>query len=195
MFQDRAVAAPEQIKKLIESKKILQASSHWFLAAGSYVGFSMLWLAAFIAGIGKKADSEKEIKYGVTLGALGFSLAVTLMTLALMFATELVGGSNIPNLLLARHIHPLFAHIFSVIIMLGIFTTAVPLMWSVVARFFKEGTGTFKIAAAALTTIGAIIGLALDFGRLVNIVYVIDGYIGFLLLFIMIIQSIRRKKI
>lgn len=67
------------------------------------------------------------------------------MSLRLLFAIDIVGGSNIPNLLLAKSIHPWLANVFSIVIMLGIYTTSVPLMWSVVARFFEEGTSKFRL--------------------------------------------------
>lgn len=184
------------IEQAVADGTVLRASTNWLLAAGSYVGFCMLWLAAFLAGVGKDtAKSEKEATMGAVIGVAGFSAAVILMSLALIFSFDITGGSAIPNLLLASQFHPLFANVFSVIIMLGIFTTSVPLMWSVVARFFKEGTSQFKIATVVLVVIGAIIGLVLKFDKLVNIVYVLNGYVGIILLVLMIIKSVRTKRI
>lgn len=46
------------------------------MAALSYIGFCMLWLAAFMAGMGKNANSEKEGSLGAIGGALGFSCGI-----------------------------------------------------------------------------------------------------------------------
>ena len=51
---------------------LMKAGTNWFTSACSYVGFSMLWLAAFLAALGKKANSGKEAIMGTTLGAIGF---------------------------------------------------------------------------------------------------------------------------
>lgn len=195
MNLDGAKEGPEITKQLVESKTIKVASTNWLLAAGSYVGFCMLWLAAFLGGVGSGANSEKEGKIGAFGGAAGFSLAVILMSLGLLFNIGDVGGSQIPNLLLAGKIHPLLADIFSIIILLGIYTTSVPLLWSVISRFAKENTIKFRVLTVVFGIIGVVIGLIIKFDQLVNVIYVLNGYIGLILLFIMIFRSIQWKRI
>ena len=195
MNLEGAITGPDIVKKMVENNEIKVASTNWLLAAGSYVGFCMLWLAAFLGGIGAKANSDREGKLGAFAGAVGFSIAVILMSLALLFNIEYVGGSQIPNLLLAAKIHPLLANVFSVIILLGIYTTSVPLLWSVISKFAKENTPKFKILTIGLGIVGSVIGLMIKFDQLVNIVYVLNGYVGLILLFIMIFRSIQWKKI
>ena len=63
------------------------------------------------------------------------------------------------------------------------------------ARFSKEKTLRFRILTLVLGIIGGIIGALLDFDVLVNYVYVINGYVGMLLLGIMIVRSIQWKRI
>ena len=117
------------------------------------------------------------------------------MSLGILLAVQTVKGSQIPTLLLAGEIHPLLATVFSIIIFLGIYTTSVPLLWSVVARFAKEKTQKFRMLTLVLGVIGGIIGALLDFDVLVNYIYVLNGYVGMLLLVIMIIRSIQWKRI
>ena len=89
----------------------------------------------------------------------------------------------------------MLANIFSIIILLGIYTTSVPLLWSVIARFAEEKTRRFKVLAILLGTVGSIIGLLLKFDSLVNIVYVLNGYIRLVLLIIIVVRSIQWKRI
>ena len=96
-------------------------------------------------------------------------------------------------MVLAGKIHPVLATIFSIFIMLGIFTTSVPLLWTVTGRFFDEGTKKYKLFTLIAGIVGAIIGLTLKFDSLVNIVYVVNGYIGMVLLAWMIIRSATGK--
>lgn len=173
--------------------EVLQASNHWFLAALSYVGFCMLWLAAFMAQTGKEAASQKEGKLGAFWGAMAFCGAVILLTLALMSCITDIAGTEIPSLILANRISPIFGNLYSFMMYAGIFTTAVPLLWVPIARFSEEGTNKFKILTVVLGVIGGIIGLKLKFSQLVNIIYVLNGYVGILLLGIMIFHTIRYK--
>lgn len=181
--------APEIIPNL----NLLKASSNWLYAAGSYVGFCMLWLAAFMASMGATANSKTEAALGAIFGSAAFSAAVIIVALGLIANIESVAGSQIPSLILASNIHPILADIFSLTVIAGIYTTAVPLLWTVSARVSDEKTSKFKVITILLAVVGAFIGLKIPFDRLVNIVYVINGYVGILLLVLMLIKSARTK--
>lgn len=184
----------EALKIFVEKKQINQASNFGFVASAlSYVGFCMLWLAAFCATVGKNSSNLKETKYGQILGAAGFSLATIIMAFAILLSINEVHSSQIPSLILASDINPLFANIFSIFIILGIYTTAVPLLWTVIARFFEENTKKFRLATLIIGILGMVIGLLLKFDILVKYVYVLNGYLGIILLFIMVVRAIMKK--
>lgn len=185
----------ELMKELVASGEVKVASTNWWLAALSYVGFCMLWLAAFLAQMGAGVNCDKEGKLGAALGSFGFSLACLIMSIAIICSIGVLKGSQIPSLILAGQIHPILATVFSIVVFLGIFTTAVPLLWTVVARFAEEKTNKFRILTIVFGLIGAFIGVVLRFDVLVNYVYVINGYVGMLLLAIMILRSIQWKRI
>lgn len=186
---DGLVRAPE----ILPTLELTKASTNWFFAACSYVGFCMLWLAGFLASIGGETESYDEAKNGAALGAIGFSVAVIIVALGLLACVEDVVGSQIPSLYLASNISPVLASIFSVIIVAGIFTTAVPLLWSVSARFTEDRSPKFRTLTVILALIGLVVGIWLPFDKLVNVVYVINGYVGIGLLLIMFAKSIRER--
>lgn len=181
------------MEKLVNSGEIKVASKNFFLAAGSYVGFNMIWLVAFLAEVGNKAKSLKDAEAGVFVGSTGFSVSIFIMSIAIILSIPDLYDSQIPVLVLAGKIHPVLATVFSIFIMLGIFTTSVPLLWTVTGRFFDEGTKKYKLFTLIAGIVGAIIGLTLKFDSLVNIVYVVNGYIGMVLLAWMIIRSATGK--
>lgn len=185
--------AAENLQEALDIGVMQVASNNFFLSAVSYVGFCLIWLAAFISGIGKGANSIKEGNRGMVLGAFGFSLACLVMTFAIYLSLDRVHDSQIPVLVLAGEIQPWLATVFSIVIFLGIYTTSVPLLWNVVARFTEEKTTKYRILTIALGTVGAFIGLAMDFSQLVNIVYVLNGYIGAVLMVIIIVRAIMRR--
>lgn len=172
--------------------QVKQVGNSWFSSACSYVGFCLLWLAAFLTAMGKGTNSKKEGFLGTTVGSIGFTLGCTTMMLGLLAYLPLVADSQIPALILAGRITPVLAVIFSVIIFAGIFTTAVPLLWQVSSRFTVEGSKNFKIATVICAVIGAVIALLLPFNSLVNIIYGINGYVGILLVLFIAVKEIRR---
>ncbi len=177
--------------EIIPQLNLMKASTNWLYAALSYVGFCMLWLAAFMSSMGASANSKKEAALGAVFGAAAFSAAVIIVSLGLLANIEKVAGSQIPSLIIASNIHPSVAVVYSLTVVAGIYTTAVPLLWTVSARIADEKTTKFKAVTAVLAAIGAVVGLKVPFDRLVNIVYVINGYVGILLLIIMVMKTVK----
>ncbi|MBB5830565.1 YkvI family membrane protein [Brachybacterium aquaticum] len=177
---------------LLPSLDVVQASTNWFMAGLSYVGFCMLWLAAFLTALGKTTRSTQEAAAGGISGGVVFSLACMIVGLGLLANIEAVAGTEIPMLVLANLVSPLLASVFSVIILAGIYTTAVPLLWTVANRFYDDGTKKFKYLALILAAVGTLIGLVLPFSQMVNLVYVINGYVGVILLALMLVRTITR---
>lgn len=181
--------------EILPKLKLLKASTNWFYAAASYVGFCMLWLAGFMTSMGSTSENKREVVLGASLGAVGFSVSLAIITLGILANIEQIAGTMVPTLVLARNISSTLALIFSFIVVAGIYTTSVPLLWQVVARFSEEKTNKFKILTVILATIGVFIGLKVPFDRLVNIIYVINGYVGIVLLLFMIVKTIRTRAL
>lgn len=172
--------------------ELTRASSNWVLSALSYVGFCMLWLAAFMAAMGATANSKKEAGFGGFTGSVLFALACIIVGLGLLANLEKVNGTQIPMLYLAENFSRALANGFSVIILAGIFTTAVPLLWTVTSRVFEDKSRNFKLLTIALAALGTVLGLLVPFSKMINIVYVINGYVGILLLVLMLYKTLRR---
>ncbi|MEG1837316.1 MAG: hypothetical protein RRZ70_05055 [Synergistaceae bacterium] len=171
--------------------EVMRAGTNWFTSACSYVGFCMLWLICFLGAMGKQANSKKEAVMGTSFGAAGFALGCVILMLGLLANIGIVAGTQIPSLMLVNKFSTYFATMFTVIIMLGIYTTAVPLLWQVSARFTEEKTQKFRIFTVILAAAGCFIGLELPFNKLVNIIYGINGYVGILLLVFIVLKDIR----
>ncbi|WP_434592733.1 YkvI family membrane protein [Brevibacterium sp. 1718] len=176
---------------ILPSLDVTQASSNWFLSGLSYVGFCMLWLAAFLAALGKTVKNRREATAGGFVGGIAFSLACMVVGLGLLANIGEVFDAEIPMLVLASSLGPWVGALISVMILAGIYTTAIPLLWTVSSRFFDDKTKKFKYVTIALAFLGTIIGLVLPFSQMVNIVYVINGYVGIVLLALMIVRTIR----
>lgn len=177
---------------LLPNLDVKQASTNWVFSALSYVGFCMLWLAAFLTALGRTAIKRKHAVAGGVLGGSLFALACMVVATGLLAHISRVAGTEIPMLVLARDIAPWVASGISLMILAGIYTTAIPLLWTVASRFYSDKSQKYKYLTIALAVLGCVIGLILPFSELVNIVYVINGYVGAILLVLMIIKVIKR---
>ncbi|WP_343956672.1 hypothetical protein [Yaniella flava] len=180
---------------MVDDLELQQASNHWAIAGLSYVGFCMLWLAAFLTALGRTVPTHREARAGGLAGGAIFSLACIIVGMGLLANIERIAGMQIPMLALANDIAPVVASLISVMILAGIYTTAIPLLWTVSSRFFPDGTRKYKFLTIGLALLGTVIGLWLPFDEMVNIVYVLNGYVGAVLLAIMVVVTLRRAII
>ncbi len=162
-------------------------------AAISYAGFCILWLAAYLASLGKKTTSEKEGICGTVCGAVFFTAGCTAMMLGLLAFLPELWDAAIPALVLTNRVGTWLSVIFSIIIFCGIYTAAVPLLWQVSSRFTGEGTVEFRGVTAVIAAAGTVIALFIPFQDLVNKIYGLSGYVGIILLVFIAVKEIRRR--
>jgi len=174
---------------------ITSSSSTWYLSVFNYLGFSILWAAPFLSTFGKTLNSQKEAVIGQIVGELLFSLTCLIVVIAMLTNITQMSETQIPTLALSVNISPVFGSIFTVIILLSIYSTAVPLLYLPTTRFVNEKTKKGKATITIMSLIGAIVALTLPFNQLVNFIYVINGYIGVPFLVFVFIKVIRRTMV
>lgn len=163
-----------------------------FLSGASYGGFVILWFAAFLAEIGVK-NKLKEVNIGMLLSTLFIFGAAAICCIALIGHIEVTAEADIPALILASEISPILAQVFAIVICAGIYTSAVPLLWTGVRKISNEGTNKYKTVTIGAGIIGCIIASFVPYKGLINILYGINGYLGFVLVFFMIIYDVKTR--
>mgnify|MGYP003306926360 FL=1 len=172
--------------------EILKASENWFFSAILYAVFSLPGLYGFLPLVGTTIKSNFEVK-GVSLfGPLLFIGAMTIVFLALLGNIQSVYNAEVPILVLATKVFPVYGSIFAVVIFLGIYTTVTPLMWTICRRFAVEHSVRFRLLAVTLTLICWFGGNLLPFGQLINLIYPSIGYIGLILMACLIYKDVSQ---
>lgn len=163
-----------------------------FAAGASYAGFVILWFATFLAELGAK-NRKTEISWGIVISAICIFAAAALCCIALISSIDQIALSDIPALVLAGNISPAFAQVFAVIVFLGIYTTSVPLLWTGVGRIAEEGTPRYRMFIVIAGVLGCAIACFLPYKDLVNVLYGLNGYLGFVLVAFMVVRDIRSR--
>ena len=177
---------------------MMNAGNTWLISGISYAGFVLPWFASFTAALGSQ-NSKKDLYHGIVWGAVAVCVAIVLISFAQIAnvntpdstGTMYVWNADIPNLILAERIWKPFSAIFAIVVFGGIYTTAVPLLYNPAARFAKEGTSQFKMLTIVLGLIGLVVGLFVPFRTLVNYIYVLNGYLGAVLIIFMVVKNVR----
>lgn len=174
----------------IKGMDIPHASPQWWLSGLLYAAYNVFGSIIFLTELGKDANSKKEAVIGGAAGGIVLMLGTLVMNIAFLSTIKETGTLAIPTLHLADGISPVIGVLFSIVLILGIFSTAAPMTWTVCDRIVKEGTAKSKIVAAVVVVL-AFIGGQLPFGTLVGIIYPYTGYLGILLFVCLAIYKIR----
>lgn len=180
------------MEALVADGTVAKVGSNPISAALSYSGFVIMWFAAFMSELGAK-NKLKEVNAGVVCSIIAIAAAAILCSIALICTANWSCVQPIPSLEMAMHIHPIFGVLFAIIVFCGIYTTSVPLLWTGITRITPEGTPKYKIMVVIGAVVGCLIACFVPYKGLVNFIYGTLGYVGFILVFFMVIYDIRTK--
>ena len=173
-------------------KSLTPAVPNLPLSTINYFGLCMISgiSMAFVLG-GSKTDSAQARMGGMLGGAL-VAILTGLVGVTLFLALEIVKDADIPMQTVLDSVHPAMGLAMSVIIFGMIFNTGMSLFYSA-ARRLSVTEGTFKRNLIVFTLAG--FGLSfLGFKKLMAILYPILGYLGLILILILIGAWIRERS-
>ena len=159
----------------------LKASGSWIISGILNPTAAAVLMVPFLAGMGTEASSKKEAIFGGGLGGFLFIFGAAAINFGILASLEKVYHLQAPALGMADIIYPGLGVFYSVIVVLGIFTTAVPLLW---APFMTLEPDETSVKFKAMVVVGAIIALfggQLHFSLLINIIIPIAGWVGILI--------------
>ena len=165
--------------------EMTRVGSNWFMSGMSNGGYSILMLANFSAVLGAREDFKTLFRANVVLN--------TIIGLSIMSRITDLYQVQIPNLVIVASLSPGLTTIFGVLIFVAVYTTACPLLWTAVARTGEEGSAKYKMWALGLAAIGFFFGMFVPYHMMLNYVYGLNGYIGFIVMALMSIKLIRMK--
>lgn len=154
-----------------------QTSPHWVLSAVLYLSLTFLSGSTYYTALGQSAQNRQEAKYGAIVGALALIAAITIMNSAILLNGENTALLSIPMLYLAKEISYLLGAVFSVVLILGMFSSCSAMMWTVCSRFNRGGTRGNRIFAFFIAVLTFTLGL-FSFRDLVGTLYPMVGYLG-----------------
>ncbi|WP_242871264.1 YkvI family membrane protein [Pseudobutyrivibrio sp. YE44] len=166
-------------------KVIFSAINYYSLCA--VTGVSM----AFVLG-----GSVVRIGVAEKGGAIGGALIGVIVLCAygaLLANVESISNAEIPMLAIVASINPVFAHIYTFTIFALIFNTAFSLSYALAKRLSGNDNKKLHIILITVVVAGYLCSFA-GFKKLVSLMYPVLGYIGILLLGVLLVAWIREKQ-
>ena len=181
------------IEASMQGLELNKAAPHWWLSGILYTAFMVFGSAPFFAGMGTEAKTRGDAIWGGLLGGFSLIAAAAVMSTGMLANLPAVFDKQLPALAMAGNTSQALGVGFSVILFLGIYTTAAPMLWSVCNRVFLDKTPKFRVSAVVLG-VAAFAGGMLPFSTLVGTVYPYTGYLGILFLLCVFYGQVIKKK-
>ncbi len=179
--------------QIISNLNVTKAVDSWWMTSVIYSGLNLIIATTFLVGVGSTAKNRKTCIWGGVLGGAIFMIAAMALNLGIMSDIENIYIKEIPTLYMAEKIGPITGMMFSIMLIAGIYTTAVPLLWSVCTSFSEEKSSKFTIIAIVCTILGIIAG-RLPFAMLVKFIYPVSGLFGVIIIGAIFIKRIKINK-
>jgi len=169
--------------------------SNWALSGLMYGAYTVTGVVPYLADIGKSTStSKKNSLWGGIFGGGAFLVAVMILNFGLLANITEVADLEIPSLYVAASISPVFGDIYSVLLLLGIYTTAVPMMYTVCNKISSDSKSKAYKITAIVTAVASIFYGQLSFSTMISIIYPISGYAGIVIFAGMIYTKYIKKR-
>ncbi|MEE0741507.1 MAG: hypothetical protein ACLRWH_00585 [Emergencia sp.] len=168
---------------------------NWALSGLMYAAYTVTGVVPYLADIGKStASNRKNAIFGGIFGGGAFLIAVMILNFGLLANILDVYNLEIPSLFVAASISPVFGDVFSILLLLGIYTTAVPMLYTVCNKISSDSKSKAYRITAIVTAIVSIFGGQLSFSTMISIIYPISGYAGIVIFAGMIYTKYIKKR-
>lgn len=175
------------------AKTQLSASPHWLLSAFLHVSFNVSVAFGIMAVIGATEKDKVAARRGAILGGIVLGLIALIVNIAVYANIDRLQNTDMPMLQLATEISPIIGTLMAIALLGMIFSTAVPCLYTFTARFIQVETTRFKIAAIIVGLAAFALGFV-GFTGLVNTVYPLLGYLGFILIGALFIHLFKTRR-
>ena len=169
----------------------LKASDYWWWSGILYPAECCIFVVSFLAAMGITAKSKKEALISGGVGGALFSIGLLTSSLGMLVSIKEVFHLHAPTIGVADNIIPGLGSFYSVIVIIGIYTTAVPLLWTpIMSITTNEKSSTFRILAVAGTILALLAG-QLNFKVLINIIIPLAGWAGLIVPISIIVKHLK----
>lgn len=154
----------------------------WPLAAFVYVSYNLVVAVAVLGPLGNEVKKKENLYKGAVFGAIGLGIGAMSILAPLLASLPEAARYDIPMIYISGQISPLIQTVYSGVLFLEIYTTAVGSLYGFIARWVSQENRRNWIIASVGTSFASLIASQVGFTNLVRILYPLVGYAGLLML-------------
>ncbi len=183
----------DEANQLVKEYDVEVGAPTWWIAPFISIAYCVSTSVPFFISIGADAQSRKEAVRGGLCGAIMMGGIGVLFITALLANINAVHDAEIPTLVIASSLSPIFGSLYAVLIILGMYSTATPMMQMACDAVPVKNKKQRVIIAVIAAVIGTFVGQS-DFSDLINALYPVTGWIGLIFLICLLVKQIKLRK-
>lgn len=185
---------PDNVTLAMEhSSQIDSPIGNWLVSALNYNGLALMLAVSMSLVIGGDNISPREAGLGGIIGGVIYFIMMGMAGFSLLMNADKIGDSDIPMLMLVDEMGSVLGGIMAVIIYLMIFNTAIGMFYALGKRLSAGHEGRYRVIFVA----GCLAGFAVSFAgfkTLMNYVYPVIGYMGIVMVAILVFAWFRSQS-
>lgn len=166
--------------------------NNWWLAALNYTGLNVMCAVSMSIVIGGNILDNRAVGVGGLIGGFFYLLLLALLVVSLYMVAPDVHEQDLPVLSLIHNVNPALAYFMTFIIYGMVFNTAIGMFYAMGKRLTRKKPKLFYPVYAGACVVGFILSF-IGFKQLVSSVYPILGWIGLLMIAVMVISWITQR--
>ncbi|MCP1660741.1 YkvI family membrane protein [Neisseria perflava] len=167
---------------------------HWIPNGILYIAFNFQLAIAVLVPLGASTADKATLDKGALGGALGLFAGSAMIFTALMLNQGAVGSNPYPMVELAGRIQPLLSYVYAVILVFGLYSTAVSCFYATILRVreIKPFAHLNYIWVMVMMSAVGVVLSRFGFSDLIGRIYPVLGFGGLLVMVFMVMVA-RRK--
>lgn len=171
---------------------LLTTLPNWWVSAVNYVGFNFMVAVSMAIVIGGTHRNPREAGVGGLLGGAIFGGLLIIVSVALFYSVEAVGGDDMPMLTIVDRVNPALGLAMAVVVYGMIFNTAIGMFYALGKRLTRNRKDRFRPVFLGSVAVGLALSF-IGFQTLVSTVYPAVGYIGIVLIIVVIVARMTGR--
>ena len=159
----------------------------------NYYGMCLMSGVSMGLVLGGEELNTQDAGIGGLLGGAIAGILGILISFTLFIRVDEVGKLDIPMLYIIEDINPVLGVLMALVIFGMIFNTGISLFYALARRFSKGEEKRFKIFLIVLTLIGFVLSFG-GFKELVSTFYPIIGYVGILMMIVLVAAWYKERS-
>ena len=184
---------PVPWEKMLEASAGMESSlPNIYVSVLNYFALCMMTSTSMLFVLGGSIMGLKNAKKGGVLGGFFTGMITVLIALLLVSRIDLVADANVPMQKLLGLIHPVLGFVMTFIIFGMIFNTGFSACYSLAKRLSGDNESRFRTLMPLIVLIGFVLSFV-GFKKLVAFMYPVLGYLGILLLAVLLTAWIKER--